>query len=143
MRFVRPIILAALLAGLAACAGDGNKSDSLYGRLGERAGIAKVVDDFTARVAADNRINRFFAKTDIPAFKRHLTDQLCQASGGPCVYKGRSMQESHKGMNISVQEFNWTGGHLAAALNAAGVAPADRDAVLSVAGSLQKDIVGQ
>ncbi len=143
MKPFRAIIAAALMLGLAACAMEKKSTDSLYDRLGERAGIAKVVDDFTARVAADNRINRFFAKTDIPEFKRHLTDQLCQVSGGPCVYKGRSMKESHKGMNISAQEFNWTGQHLAAALDAAGVAPADRDAVLSVAGSLQKDIVGQ
>ena len=36
---------------------------SLYDRLGGQPAITAVVDDFVGNVAADNRINGFFAKT--------------------------------------------------------------------------------
>ena len=36
---------------------------SLYERLGGKSAIAAVVDEFVARVAADSRINNFFAAT--------------------------------------------------------------------------------
>ena len=43
----------------------------------------------TRRVAADKRINRFFAKTAsdperLKTFKMNLVNQICEASGGPC-----------------------------------------------------------
>jgi Bacterial-like globin len=65
----------------------------LYDRLGGQKAIVAVVDDFVARVAADKRINSFFAKTaadpkQLAAFKQKLVDQICEASGGPCKYKG-------------------------------------------------------
>jgi len=39
------------------------KEKSLYERLGKKKAIAAVVDEFVSRVAADNRINKFFAAT--------------------------------------------------------------------------------
>jgi hemoglobin len=50
---------------------------SLYQRLGGQPAITAVVDDFVANVAADPRINRFFARTDITHLKRELVDQIC------------------------------------------------------------------
>jgi hemoglobin len=35
-----------------------------------------------------------------------LVDQLCEATGGPCKYGGRSMLDAHRGMNITDAEFN-------------------------------------
>ena len=66
--------------------------DSLYDRLGRLPYIQAVVDDFVANVAADNRINKRFEKTNIPVLKKHLVDQICEASGGPCKYTGRDMK---------------------------------------------------
>ncbi len=65
-----------------------------------------MVDDFVGHVAADTRINALFAATDIPHLKMELVDQICQASGGPCKYTGKSMKEAHKGMGISTANFN-------------------------------------
>src|SRR4029453_11887034 len=79
---------------------------SLYDRLGGQPAITAVVDDFFPNVAADNRINQFFARTDIPRLKRLLVEQICQGTGGPCTYTGRSMQAAHKGMNITDAQFN-------------------------------------
>ena len=74
---------------------------SLYDRLGGKPAITAVVDDFVGRVAADSRINGKFANTDIPRLKMLLVEQICQASGGPCTYTGRSMKATHAGMGVS------------------------------------------
>jgi hemoglobin len=106
-----------LAASLAACGGkargtettggDSGGTSTLYDRLGKRDAIALVVKDFVEqRVAKDNRINAFFANADIPGLEAKLTDQICQASGGPCTYTGKDMKTAHVGMNIKDADFN-------------------------------------
>src|SRR5262245_34997757 len=88
---------------LAACGGGAAKGPespgggkSLYDRLGGKDAITAVVKDFVEqRVAKDNRINAFFANADIPGLEAKLVDQICEATGGPCKYTGKSMKESH------------------------------------------------
>jgi hemoglobin len=70
---------------------------SLYDRLGGASAIATVVDDFVARCAGDDRINKKFARTDIPRLKQMLADQISEATGGPATYTGRDMKETHRG----------------------------------------------
>jgi len=55
----------------------------LYDRLGKKEGITAVVNEFVSNVGADQRINKFFAKTDLDKLKMHLVNQICEASGGP------------------------------------------------------------
>jgi hemoglobin len=55
---------------------------SLFDRLGGMDAITTVVDDFVGNVAADDRINGFFANTDIPHLKKMLTEQICAGTGG-------------------------------------------------------------
>lgn len=117
--------------------------DSLYARLGGMPAIEAVVDEFTARMAADPRVNKGFAKTDIAKFKKNLADQICEATGGPCKYKGKDMVSAHKGMNITNEQFNITGGHLAAALDKFNVPLKEKNELLRAIGSMQKDIVGK
>ena len=89
---------------------------SLYDRLGGKPAITAVVDDFVGRVAADSRINGKFASTDIPRLKMLLVEQICQASGGPCTYTGRSMKATHAGMGVSSSDFDALVGDLVATL---------------------------
>ena len=53
-----------------------------------------------------DRINRKFARTDVPRLKKMLVDQLCEATGGPCTYSGRDMRETHDGMGVTAGEFD-------------------------------------
>jgi hemoglobin len=134
-----------VLAGCEMAAMKDDKSmvqKSLYDRLGGKPAITAVVDEFVARLAADNRVNKRFAKTDIPKLKAHLVDQICEASGGPCKYAGKTMRDSHKGMNITNEEFNWTGEHLAASLDKFKVPATEKNELLKAIGGMQKDIVG-
>lgn len=114
---------------------------SLYDRLGGQKAIVAVVDEFVANVAADKRINSFFAKTDIPPFKAKLVDQICEASGGPCKYKGKDMKTAHKGMGVSTADFTALVEDLVKALDKFKVPKAEKDELLGVLGPMQKDIV--
>lgn len=114
---------------------------SLYERLGGIDSITAVVEDFRDRVAKDDRINRKFAKTDLPRLKQMLIDQICAASGGPCTYTGRSMKDAHAGMGVTGGEFSALVEDLVATLNHFKVGNAEQDAVLEVLGPLKSDIV--
>src|SRR2546422_8136055 len=87
------------------------KEKSLYNRLGGKKAITAVVDEFVGRVAGDKRINAFFAATAsdparLKKFKGNLVDQICEASGGPCKYKGKDMKSAHMGMGVSGADFD-------------------------------------
>lgn len=114
---------------------------SLYDRLGGKTAISAVVDEFVANVAADNRINKFFAKTNIPRLKQLLVDQICQASGGPCKYAGRSMKDSHKGMGVANKDWDALVEDLVKALNKFKVPKQEQQELLGLLGPMKKDIV--
>ncbi len=114
---------------------------SLYDRLGGKPAITAVVDDFVARVAADSRINGKFANTDIPRLKMLLVEQICQASGGPCTYTGRSMKATHLGMGVSSSDFDALVGDLVATLNKFKVPEREKNELLGALGPMKSDIV--
>ncbi len=116
---------------------------SLYERLGGKDAISAVVDDFVANVAADARINARFAKTDIPHLKQMLVDQVCQATGGPCTYTGRSMRDAHRGMNITEAEFNALVEDLTRSLDKFTVPEREKTELLTALGGMKGDIVGE
>ena len=130
---------------LVGCATTGEqmamKEKSLYDRLGGKPAITAVVDDFTARVAADRRINRFFANTDVPAFKAKLVDQICEASGGPCKYTGKDMKTAHAGMGVTDDDFTALVGDLVATLDKFKVPEKEKGELLGALGPMKKDIV--
>ena len=138
-----------LLLGLVALASSAlaeAKDTTLYQRLGGKPAITAVVDEFVARVAADSRINAFFAATAADpqrlfAFKGKLIDQICQASGGPCKYTGKDMKSAHAGMGIKDADFNALVEDLTGALDKFKVAAADKSALLGVLGPMRADIV--
>lgn len=133
------LVVTALLAG---CAGT-MEQKSLYDRLGGKAAISAVVDDFVANVAADGRINRRFAGTDVPRLKAMLVDQICQASGGPCTYTGRTMKAAHAGMRISDAEFNALVEDLVKTLDKLKVPAREQQELLAALGGMKPDIVNQ
>jgi hemoglobin len=114
---------------------------TLYERLGSMDAITAVVDDFVARCAADERINRKFARTDTGRLKKMLVDQICQATGGPCTYHGRDMRETHDGMSVTAGEFDALVEDLIATLNKFGVAKPEQDELLGLLGPMRADIV--
>lgn len=113
----------------------------LYQRLGGQPAITAVVDDFVANVAADTKINRFFAHTNIPHLKKELVDQICQATGGPCQYTGRSMRDAHHNMHVTDADFDALVGDLVKTLNKFKVPQAEQNELLGILGPLRAQIV--
>ena len=115
----------------------------LYDRLGGKDAITAVVDDFLTRVAADARINHFFAQTNIPRLRKMLVDQICQASGGTCTYAGKDMKAAHQGVGISEPDFDALVQDLVASLDTFKVGEREKGELLAVLGPMKKDIVEQ
>ena len=111
---------------------------SLYERLGGIDSITAVVEDFRDRVARDDRINQKFARTDLGRLTKILTDQVCEAAGGPCTDTGRSMKEAHAGMRVTTGEFDALVADLVATLNQFKVGRTEQDEVLGVLGPLEE-----
>jgi hemoglobin len=122
------------------------QEEFLFTRLGGLDGIRAVVDDFVSRVAADERIKRFFVQiaadpAALADFKSKLVAQVCEVTGGPCVYKGKDMKKAHAGLGITSADFDALVADLAASLDAMKVKAKDRDELLGMLAPLKADIV--
>lgn len=114
---------------------------SLYERLGGLEAIDSVVGSFVARCAGDERINEKFARSDVPRLKKMLVDQVCEATGGPCTYTGRTMRQTHDGMGVTAGEFDALVEDLVATLDEFDVPKQEQDELLGILGPLREDIV--
>lgn len=117
---------------------------SLYERLGGYNAIAAVVDDFVGRLVADKQLERFFVGHSTDSKKRirqHVLDQLCAATGGPCIYTGRTMKDSHAGLGITEEEWNIAGKHLVETLDKFKVPQPEQKELLDIVATLKADIV--
>jgi hemoglobin len=141
MRILAFLLAMAVTAMTAVTAQAKPMEKNLYTRLGGKPAIRAVVNDFVGNVAADKRINKFFAKTNIPNLKRQLTNQICQGSGGPCKYTGRSMKDAHRGMGVSGADFGALVEDLQKSLNKFKVPAREQGELLAILGPMKKDIV--
>lgn len=117
---------------------------SLYERLGGYNAIAAVVDDFIGRLVTDKDFSRFFVGHSNDSKKRIrqlIVDQFCEAAGGPCIYRGRTMKASHEGLGITDAEWDAGAKHLVASLDKFKVPAKEKDDLLKFVTSLKKDIV--
>ena len=139
------LVLSAAVAAVLACSVSINsaaaQSRSLYERLGGYDAIQAVVDQTIKNIAADRRINRSFAGANIPRLRRMLADQICVASGGPCVYAGRDMKSAHAGMGIRSSHFNALVDDLGRALKKFKVPRREQRELVALLAPTKKDIV--
>ena len=117
---------------------------ALYKRLGGYDALAAVTDDFLARLVGDAQFARFFGghSTDsLKKIRQLIVDQLCAATGGPCVYIGRDMKTAHAGLGITEKDWETTVRHLIATLDKFNVPAQEKNEVLAAVSGLKKDIV--
>jgi hemoglobin len=112
-----------LLLGLmlSACAQSPQRPDSLYQALGEQVGLTRIVEGMLLNIAKDPRIVGHFTNVDITLFRDKLVQQLCVEAGGPCQASGDSMEEVHKGLQLTRSDFNALVEDLIVAMEAEGV----------------------
>lgn len=130
------LVITALLTGPVAAADDG-----LYRALGAAPGLSAVTADFVDRLKADPAIGHFFKDVNRKHLVQQLGDQFCQVAGGPCVYEGETMKNSHADMGVQPAHFNRLVEVLQDSLDAHGVPfPAQRELLARLA-PLHRDIV--
>lgn len=137
-RLILPVILLAVFTQSVYA------QESLYKRLGGYDAIAAVTDDFIGRLATDKVLSRFFVASSDDTkgkIRQHIVDLLCNVTGGPCIYIGRSMKDSHKGMKISENDWAITVRLLIESLNKFKVPQKEQNDFLAIVSSVKKDIV--
>lgn len=116
---------------------------ALYERLGGKPALQAVVGELWNNVAADARINGRFKNTKAEVFGAQLVDFLCQASGGPCQYKGKDMKTAHTGMKLTDAEFNALAEDTTKALTKFKVPAKEQSEVIGLLSSLKGDVVNR
>lgn len=115
---------------------------SLYQRLGGKEAINMVVKDLLANGMADPRLNPRLSKMDGARCERQLTDLLCQATGGPCQYKGRDMKTAHTGAKVTETEWQGFADSLMKTFDRFNVPARERNDLLQMLLPMKADIVG-
>ena len=122
-------------------------SKSLYERLGGVYAIAAVVDDFIDRLMNDPRLNanpkvdEAHHRVSRAGFKYLVTEQVCEATGGPQRYTGRSMRDSHQHLDITPVEWLAFLDDLQQTLTKFGVPQAEQGELFAIVNSTRGDIV--
>jgi hemoglobin len=120
---------------------------SLYERLGGIYNIATVVDDFIDRIMVDDRLNANPRVDEahhrvLPAgFKYLVTEQVGEATGGPQHYSGRSMEDSHRDLLITADEWRAFIDDFNQTLDKFEVPQQERSELLAIIGSTRDGIV--
>lgn len=138
------LALALSLTVLASALPASAQSPTLYKRLGGYDAIAAVVDDFIGRLATDPAVGRFFAghgKDSQGRLRQLVVDQVCQVTGGPCVYTGRDTKTAHAGLGITENDWQISVKHFVATLDKFKVPQKEKDELVGIVASLKKDIV--
>jgi hemoglobin len=120
---------------------------SLYDRLGGLYNIATVVDDLIDRVMADPRLNanprvdEAHHRVSPAGFKYYVTELVCQTSGGPQQYSGRSMGDSHRHLMITAQEWEAFMDDLQQAFDRFGVPEQEQEELKAIVDGTKESIV--
>ena len=120
--------------------------ETLYQRLGGSSGIHALVADIVALHMENPVIRaRFRPYLETPEkleiTKKHLCAFLEAGSGGTAKYTGRTMRDTHRGMNISEAEYMATIDDILAALRKHGIDEQTQKDVLAIAYSLKAEIL--
>ena len=128
---------------------EGMKAEekSLYDRLGGLMPISVVVNDFIDAIVPDPFINQNpavdAARKRVPAayLKYQVTALVCQTTGGPCQYNGRTMKDSHAHLHITEAEWDRMIVIFKEVLAKHKVPEAEQQGLLDIVESTRADIV--
>lgn len=115
---------------------------TLYERLGRRDGITRITRALIKNHLANPLVsNRYSQIKDMDRVERNVIDFFCAGSGGPETYAGKDLITTHRGMNVSEQEFVSVIDDAMAALETCGVEAPVRNEVLAVLWSMKAEVI--
>lgn len=118
-----------------------NGDPATYQAFGEKAGIERLMHVFMEGLIADARTRPFFENQNQARIVAQLTDQVCYALEGPCVYSGRAMKQTHQNLVLDRSHFNALVEVLQTAMDQAGIPFRSQNKLLAVFAPMERDIV--
>jgi hemoglobin len=121
---------------------------TLYERLGGVGAIANVVDDFidrnlrNPRTMANQSVAQGYANITAAGIKYLVTEMICDVSGGPQTYSGKSMVDSHSHLDLGEDDWTYFVDDLKESLALFGVPKAEQAELLAVVDTTKADILG-
>ena len=140
-------IACVLLTSWTSAIAQEKKEKSLYDRLGGVYAIASVVDDFIERLLVNDILNANPAIKEArdrvlkAGLKYRVTELVCQVTGGPQKYTGRSMKDSHKHLNITEKEWDAMVADFKVTLNKFKVPTKEQEELIGIVATTKADIV--
>jgi hemoglobin len=116
-------------------------AESLYQRLGGETGLSAIVTDTLENHLNNPVVAPRFRGADMKKLHKLAVEFFGMGSGGPQKYTGRDMKETHKGMNVSEQEFLAVVDDIMAALDKNNITPETKTEVLGILYSLKSEII--
>ena len=117
-------------------------SESLFERLGGSEGCTRIASDLIDVHLANPRISPRYVNSDADKLKHGAATFLIAGTGGPNLYEGSNMLETHRGMNISGDEFLAVLDDALVALDRNEVGQREKEEILFVLYSMKPEIVG-
>lgn len=114
---------------------------SLYDRLGRHEGITRITRTLIDNHMANPLVSIRYAGSDMKKVEQRVIEFFCAGAGGPETYTGKDMLATHKGMNISEQEFVAVVDDAMAALESNGIDADTRNDVLAILWSLKGQVI--
>ncbi|HEX6362920.1 MAG TPA: group 1 truncated hemoglobin [Albitalea sp.] len=115
---------------------------TLYERLGRREGIARITRSLIENHMANPLVKtRYEQSENLERVEQRVIEFFCAGAGGPESYSGRDMLATHRGMNISEQEFVAVVDDAMAALESNGIDAGTRSEVLAILWSLKGEVI--
>lgn len=117
-------------------------TETLYDRLGRREGITRITRELMKNHLANPLVKtRYENSLDLERVETRVVEFFCVGAGGPESYSGKDMLATHKGMNVSEQEFITVIDDAMDALEKCGVEPSVRNEVLAILWSLKGEVI--
>lgn len=117
-------------------------SDTLFDRLGGHNGITRITRELMRNHLANPLVKtRYENSEDLARVERRVVEFFCAGAGGPQTYSGQDMLTTHRGMNISEQEFITVVDDAMAALETCGIEAPVRNEVLAILWSLKAEVI--
>lgn len=119
----------------------------LYERLGGVYSIATVVDDFIERLLVNDTLNANPAIKEArdrvlkAGLKFHVTSLVCEVTGGPCKYAGRTMKDSHQHLNINQAQWDAMVADFRKTLDKFKVPQKEQQELIAIVATTKADIV--
>lgn len=123
------------------------EQQSLYERLGGVNAIAMVVDRFSDAIVENPKLQQnpklreWNESGQLAGLKFMRTLWLCQQAGGPFRYTGKELDEAHKALHITPEEFDEVAAEIAHALDELSVPYREKQDVLAAIVARKDEVV--